>query len=314
MYEKVYTAASPVTFSTGDSFLVGFQFSKYWDAVLGKAGKTWFKIFHDGSFVRYGTPYGSYKTGGRVLGKPAFWEQWGGYIYGVTDVNGMIDFAALNPDYPMTYQHARYPSNGGWFVDDTSLVFAKRLSDNAIAVYSLEDGALLRTISHNLGITFDAMFWASSGVICAIRYSDGYVCFFDYLTDRGVLETGKLETCRLATYDCVCKVFWTYGYDNLVRIYVRNDQPVNLSSPVFTGTPQGMAVRTVKVRLTGVTGEPCPGYWVHWELAASGGLGPYGTLEFEVSKTDEDGYASNNYYGPLDGSFGGTVVNTWVEL
>ena len=93
----------------------------------------------------------------------------------------------------------------------------------------------------------------------------------DYLFGLNVVEAGRIDPHRVAAYDSAFQVLVSIGVDNKTRVYCREAWPYALSNPVFDpATVYGLKGNTVKVRLTGQEGEPCPGWWVHWELA--GGL------------------------------------------
>lgn len=322
MYEKTYTSLISLTFVPVQWQLAQFYYNKTWDAVFGSSGNSgqWFRIFHDGSYVPYGNVSGSWYHGHRVGGLPVFLSGSNGAVYGSFEVNGMPDYNVdLNPLFRFTNANGFNPSGAVWFIDDVNQVFVWRYSYNRFDVRSLVDGSLIRSITHNLNIGFSHLAWAGAGQLCAIRpgayYTDpvGKVIFFDYLGAEGVLEKGSIESARLATYDCLCRVILSYGFDNKVRVYVRDAIPAVLAAPTFVTTPvRGARAHEVKVRLTGSVGEPSVGWWIHWGLEASGGVGPYGSLAKFVSKTDQNGYAWNTYFGPMGGETGATVLKTWV--
>jgi len=104
------------------------------------------------------------------------------------------------------------------------------------------------------------------------------------------------------------------GTDHRTRVYCREAWPFTLSNPVFEPPAvYGLKGNIVKVRLTGQEGEPCPGWWVHWELEGVMGA-PLGYLDKYVSRTDKDGWAWNTYFGPDDNAVGQTKIKTWVVL
>jgi hypothetical protein len=321
MYEKVYTALQPLTFPVSYEQLSHFVYNKMWDAITAWSGDfgAWFRIFHDGSFARYGVGSGSWVIVPRVGGLPSFVSVYAtsdGTVYGSYEVNGLPNLQeVLNPEFKFTSGTGYYPGGSSLaLVDDVNQVFVWRVNTNRFDVRSLRDGSLIRSVNHNLNTFYDQYAWAAHGQLCAIKVSNGRVLFFDYLGDEGILEAGSVEPCRLATYDCLCKVLLTYGTDNKVRVYVRNAVPAILSNPAFTTTPvYGARVHQVSVRLTGLSGEPCVDWWVHWGLDPSAGIGPYGFLEKFISQTDENGYAWNNYFGPCLGETGATVIKAWVE-
>jgi len=321
MYEKVYTALTPLSIAT-PGYLSAFMFSKTWDAVLGIGGGQWFRVFHDGSFAVYGSGSSNWNAGQRIGGLPVLALAGDGIVYGTFEVNGVPNYnEVLNPDFALTNTNGFYIGYSPFFIDDVNGVFVWRDTANTFTVRSLADGSLIRTITHGLNISYSHLSWAGPGQLCAICPSHGSpspvakVLFFDYLGDEGVIETGSLEECTLATYDCLCKVFLTYtNADKLIRVYVRSADPANLSNPAFTTSPVGVGASEVKVRLTGNDGEPCVGWMINWELDASEGSGPFGSLSKYASMTDEEGYAATTYFGPRDGETGDTIIKAWVEV
>jgi hypothetical protein len=69
----------------------------------------------------------------------------------------------------------------------------------------------------------------------------------------------------------------------------------------------------VRIRLTSQDGEPLSGWWVNWELEGVGGE-IIGSLDKYGNLTDADGYASNLYIGPDDGSTGQCKIKARVVL
>jgi hypothetical protein len=129
-----------------------------------------------------------------------------------------------------------------------------------------------------------------------------------------VVEKGSIDPFRVAAYDCQHHNFVAIGTDGKVRVYSREAWPAVLSAPTFEpAVVYGLKANKVKTRLTGHEGEPCKDWWVHWEL--EGVNGPViGSLDKAVSKTDEDGYAENFYFGPDEGLTGQNKLTVRVVL
>ena len=131
----------------------------------------------------------------------------------------------------------------------------------------------------------------------AFRHDTGDVALVDY-QGKKVLWKSKVRPCRWSAYDCLHDLIITVESDKLVRIYLLNPVPATLTAPTFTPAAQRFQGCVVKTRLRGAHGEVCPGYWVRWEITGSP---PKGARFKLASKTDENGYAENFYYGPAQG-------------
>lgn len=318
MYEKVYTALNPIVLDPHYGGISAFLYNKTWDAVFAVSGQRWMRVFHDGSYAAYGRPSGAGNYMGMSGGRFAWVDQWTGTIHPADDIHGIPDLSkCLNPDALINYHSPHYPTTGkGIFVDSTNGLLVSQLDTNHWEVRSLKDLSLVRTIGHHKNSLVNIMNWGGQGIICAFHYATGRVWFVDYLGNKGVFETGSVGPCLFATYDVTCKVFITLLANLKVEVFVRSAIPHSMGQAEFYPTPiQGKKAYSIKVLVTGATGEPSVGWWIHWLLvAAEPGVGPYGWLHRYVSKTDENGYAWNHYFGPRDGEIGDTVLRTWVEI
>jgi hypothetical protein len=316
MYEKVYTSSKTITLPGSGETWGQMVYNKTWDSIFAISSMRWWRIFRDGTAKPYGKISGSYSIFGRVGGYPCSGIGTVGRFYACNDINGLPDQnTILNPDHVFSIG-LNWPSTEAGYVDDLNQVVL-RYSYGTLQVFDINTGLLLRSISSGItGSSYPrgSISWAGDGLVCIIIPSTGKVAFVDYLSLNESVETGAIDVCLMAVYDCLNKVIISLSSDKRVRVYVRDSWPVTLSNPVFVPTTVRAAVgNTVKVRLTGQTGEPCVGWWIHWELQSVGGLGPYGSLVHEVSETDENGYAWNTYCGPED-SYGQTRVVCRVVL
>jgi hypothetical protein len=283
-----------------------------WDAFFCVNLWEWARIFRDGTKVAYGYPSGGYAPFPRVGGYTAFYSN--GRVYGAYEIDQLPNpNESLNPDWAIDYGKA--PSSlVGAFIDDLNHRYLHQPNANSVRVYDLATGAVLGTITHNAGEYFKSLNWVQHGQVAGICSVSGKVKIMDYLFGLNVLESGRIDPHRVAAYDSAFNVLVSIGMDNKTRVYCREAWPYALSNPVFD-PPQvyGLKANAVKVRLTGQEGEPCPGWWVHWELTDTGG-GVLGSLDKYVSKTDRDGYAWNLYYGPDDGAVGNCKIRVSVVL
>jgi hypothetical protein len=114
----------------------------------------------------------------------------------------------------------------------------------------------------------------------------------------------------LAAYDFNHGLVLTIETDGKVRTYLTTPAPASLSAPVFTpSTVRCLRGHQVSCRLTGDQGEPCPGYVVDWSLVSS-----QGWLKQRQTVTDDQGYASNYYFGPRSGAGGTETLQAEVNL
>jgi len=113
------------------------------------------------------------------------------------------------------------------------------------------------------------------------------------LPGKKVLWKSKIRPCRWSAYDCLHDLVITVESDKLVRIYLLNPVPVTLTAPP---SPRGPEVPgcVVKTRLKERTGKLARATGYAGRLPESS----QGALFKMASKTDENGYAENFYYGP----------------
>jgi hypothetical protein len=194
-------------------------------------------------------------------------------------------------------------------------VYLHQPNANRIDIYSLETGVKVGEIVHNTGEYFASLSWVQQGQVAGLCKTSGKVCIMDYLSSEPqVVATGSIDPCKVAAYDTAFKLFVSIGADHKVRVYNAELLPTGLSAPVFTPvTVTGFNANEVKVRLTGHGGEPLVNWWVNWELEGVGGE-IIGSLDKYGSLTNADGYASNLYIGPDDGSTGQCKIKASVVL
>lgn len=314
MNEKLFEStklAQPVT--TGDSWRY-LCYVITWDAFLAQSIYEWCKVFRDGTKVRFGKPSGSYAMLGRVKGFPAYCTT-AGIVYSAFEINGLPNpNERLNPAWALPT--ALIPSSSsGRFIDDINQVYLHQPSASRIDIYSLETGTKVGEIVHNAVEHFASLSWVQQGQVAGMCKTSGKVCLMDYLSSEPqVIATGHIDPFRVAAYDTAFKLFVTIGTDHKVRVYNAELLPTGLSAPVFTpATVSGINANEVKVRLTGQGGEPLVDWWVNWELEDVGG-GIIGSLDKYGSLTNAEGYASNLYIGPDDGSTGQCKIKASVVL
>lgn len=311
MYEKTFESGITTKPTSASGSWLGMVFVFPWDAFLLSGSTELAKVFRDGTKVQYAIPSGGHTLLSRVGGYAAFYVG-DGKVYGAYELDQLPNpNEVLNPLWPVPY--ALSPNSQiGVMVDDRRGLWLRCANQNALGVYDLKNGALLKTVTHGAGEYLKTLSWAQEGQVVGVGPS-GKVRVIDYLAGA-VVETGRVDAHMLAAYDCAFKVTAALGQDWKMRIYCREAWPHALSNPAFEPAQvRGLQANLVRVRLTGQDGEPCPDWWVHWSLEAPGGPAP-GRLDRYVSKTDKDGWASNFYFGPDDGSTGQATVKAWVAV
>ena len=282
-----------------------------WDAFMAQSSGEWSKVFRDGTKIKFGRPSGTFRALGRVRGFPAYWSYWTDQIVSAFEINGLP-----NPNEVLwDIQHGLDPLLPA-FIDDVNQVYLHQdYSGNQIDIYSLETAVKVNEIVHNARQDFATIAWVQQGQVVGMCKTSGKVVLMDYLSSNPqVLATGHVDPFVVGAYDTAFKLFVTIGTDHKVRIYTGELLPHGLSSPAFTPVSvYGLNATTVKVRLTGQGGEPLPGWWVNWELEGVGG-GIIGSLDKYGNTTDAEGYASNLYIGPDDGSAGQCKIKAQVVL
>jgi hypothetical protein len=300
MLEQFYTSTRVITPYSGISptYLVYLEAT---GAMLMWNIFRLYKVFRDGTQVEVGQCLiSNFGLGSRVNGR----HYWGRYVLGTGWIlNGADELTGqwhstevLNPTWSMLAADWAQ----GSFLDDVSGVLLRNRRSRVGGVYhafidkyNLADGTVLTSL--DLGAynkAFDNIVWVKRNQVVLINYATGYVTLVDYGTME-LLFTSKIDPCRLAAYDCEYDNIISLGTDYLLRQWTMTPFPASLSGPAFTTAPHKLMGTEVKVQLTGSEGEACSGWWVHWVLDVG-----HGYLEKEVSKTDEDGYAKNYYWGP----------------
>ena len=305
MYEKVFESAKLAQPAQGSDSWYYLCYVSTWDAFLAQSIWEWSRVFRDGTKVKFGATSGGYAMLGRVKGFPAYWNQWTGKVHPAFEINGLPNpNEVLNPNWDIGYSLG--PSTQvGKFIDDVNQVYLHQPNANRIDLYNLENGAKVGEINHNAGEYFASLAWVQPGQVAGLCRASGKVRIMDYLSSPRVLESGRLEPFKVAAYDSAFHLFFAIGMDHKARVYCREAWPAALSAPVFEpATVYGLKANLVKTRLTGQDGEPCPDWWVHWELLGVSGNSPLGYLDKLVSKTDKEGWAKNLYFGP-DGVLAG---------
>ena len=301
MLELLYSSAKTVNLG-GAPFL---SYIQAWEALLiSDVSLGLNKVFLDGSQFRIGryAPILGSRVGGRI------WWGWGGVgaqnLYGVDDLTAQPDFGVLlNSSWPIP------PGNcaTGDYVDEQEGYFLHRAG--YAEIYRLSDGLQLGTVDPGWGVVaVDGFAYAGPKRVLAYHGASGQVALIDYVLQT-ILSQSTVRPFALAAYDCLHNLVVTIEIDGRVRVYLTTPAPAALSAPVFDpSTVRCLQGHQVQVRLTGDHGEPCPGYVVDWSLEGS-----IGWLSSPQSQTNENGYASNYYFGPRSGS-GTEMVQARVAL
>jgi hypothetical protein len=206
--------------------------------------------------------------------------------------------------------------SSGTFIDEKNELYLYQPNSNRIDLYNLRTGAKVGEIVHNSGERFQTLAWVRDGEVAGFCKSSGKVRIMTYLgSERQVVEAGRLHPFQAGAYDCEHHVFFAVGADGKARNYCREAWPYALATPTFTPAEvYGLKGNLVRTRLQGQDGEPCPDWWVHWELEGVGEDPVLGHLDVPVSKTDKDGWAENLYLGPVEGLSGQNKLKVRVVL
>lgn len=316
MYEMIYESDSLVAteeFPTPDwRWLI---YLRHWDAFLALTNAHYAKVFRDGTTIFFGQRSGSYDPVCRVDSLLAWWNLWTEALCPAYQINGLPNpNEVLNPDWSIECSLAPTITRGT-YIDERKRVYLHQPNSKRIDIYSLETGQKTGEIEHNTGEYFQSLAWVQDGQVAGFCKTSGKTRIMTYLgSDKKVIETGRIDPFRLVAYDSQHHLFFAIGNDYKARIYCREAWPANLSVPTFDPvTVYGLKANLLKTRLTGQDGEPCRDWWVHWEI--EGVEGPViGSLDKAVSKTDEDGWAENIYYGPDEGLTGQNKIKVRVVL
>ena len=313
MYEKLFESTKLAQPAGATDYWQYLCYVITWDSFLAQSVFEWSRVFRDGTKVKFGKPSGSYSLLGRVKGFPAYCSP-AGVIYPAFEISGLPNpNQVLNPNWTIGYG-LRPTTTTGRFIDDVNQVYLHQPNANRIDIYSLGDGTKVGEIVHNVGEYFLSLAWVQQGQVVGLCKTSGKTRIMDYLISPRVLETGRIDPFKVASYDAAFNLFFAIGTDYKARVYCREAWPAALSAPVFApATVYGLKANLVKARLTGQDGESCPNWWVHWELEDAGD-GIIGAMDQPVSLTDADGWAECLYFGPDDNLPGSCRIQARVVL
>ena len=313
MLELLYISTRTITLNSGQTpaCLVYLQ---AWDACLLLNYSTLDKVFRDGTQLNLGIPIGTWLMGGRQGGQH-FWiapnDANPVYGYGADEITGQPHFdEILNPDWLIPLGTYR----SGDFIDDRLGWFFHNSGAGEVQQYRLADGQLMQTFIIPDGPLYDFLVSAGGGRLLACHKSTGKVALLDY-QQGAVLWQSVVRPFWCATYDLRHDLIITLESDLKIRLYLPTPVPAVLSAPAFMpAAPEVHRLHgyPVQTRLTGDSGEPCPGYWIEWSLL---GDPAKGYLSRPRSKTDANGYADNFYFGPAaSGDLGVETVRAQVII
>jgi len=309
MLNLIYTSSKTITPFSGYWNNTHICYLKTWDAMLFHESymlRYTSKLFRDGSLAKMIiNPPSTYFLFSRVYGRHAWLEA------------SMNRIAVLAADEIMGYNieevisgsweadtYSRRPGN---FIDDEAGIAITCYYSSILRFWDLSTGNMIAELNlgTGTGIQYDHLAWAGYHRIVAIDYTTGKVVLLDYIA-RIIIWQTSISPCILAAYDCVHNLVITIQSDHKVRVYIMEAVPYTLQAPYLVPTETHLHRLTgtvVKTRLTGDQGEVIPNYWIHWSLLGT----PIGSLEKERSKTDENGYAENYYFGPEVGLGSDTI-------
>ncbi|MDD2900826.1 MAG: hypothetical protein PHU44_00155 [Syntrophales bacterium] len=296
MLEQIYTSTKVVNFVSGVQ-PGGFCYLASWDAFFLLNFTRVDKVFRDGTQVNIGNPVSYWSLGNRQGGRH-FWFPYTTSpldCYAADEITGQPSLAeVLNPAWKIPFGTWR----AGDYLDEVAGLFLHNAYNGLIKIFRLADGVQTGQIQVPSGPSNDSLAYVSPGKAMAFHKASGKVALLDYLIPALVWES-KVAPFTAVAFDCRHNLVAALGADGKLRIYLLTPVPASLSSPAFSpaGDPYRLGGKKVTTQLTGDMGEPCPDYWVHWQLL---GTPPQGSLWKDKSKTDVQGVAENFYFGPAD--------------
>jgi hypothetical protein len=293
--EQIYTSRKAVTISYSWSY-VAMVYLRTWDALIFF---TWpnpsacYKLFRDGSQAKMleGMPSVGLIT--RVEGRHAWLDTYfltEGRIYPADEITGNYHVdTILNSNCLSPYGY--HP-----FIDDKARLLLATYVNGLVHRYDLDTGAeIAPTLTLATRDLYDQIAWAGNGRVFVGHKGSGRMALIDYFTWQ-ILWQSKVRPCAAMAYDCLHDLIITVESDGLVRLYITDPVPAELSPPVFVPdslTQYRLKGSKVKTRLTGDVGEVIPNRIVTWSL-----LNGKGYLEKDKTLTDGAGWAKNYYFGP----------------
>jgi hypothetical protein len=316
MLEQVFTSTKllPGYYNTNAMYL---RFMKTWRALyytfLNAAGTdtSLYKLLHDASTFKMSN---NVKPGTWILGLA------GGGVgtYGDSSPAEYVDKVFPVDEFTGFPLRQKGVSYSGTVLNWRSLVDLERdyamtpYNGNVLRASKLSDGSVAWDFTHNLGGSQNTQYvhWVRDGQGVILQSDTGKVLFFNYLTQEVLLQTA-VDPFLLAAYDSANQVIVTINTDLLVRVYAITPLPDHFIGPTLSpASPYQYGHADLSVQLVGDQGEPCAGWWIHWNLTNN-----KGALEKIVSQTGEDGIATNYYFCPTDaGDIGAETVSVEVAV
>jgi hypothetical protein len=144
--------------------------------------------------------------------------------------------------------------------------------------------------------------------VLAIAHENGTIVYYDVVAGAQVGGVSYIAANQGAWYSPRHDVFIARLSTHALAVYANAVRPSALSNPVaITPLTQGR-VSQVRVQLLGSNSEPCEDELVDWSITAGSG-----TLALAQSATDEDGYAYNDYIGPVSGGAGSPFGSVTIQ-
>lgn len=314
MYEQIYESLTPVGPMNGSWHHLFYLY--FWDAFLGITSTHYARLFRDGTIIFFGKRSGSLEALGSAGGTVAYCGL-DGTLYPCFDLNGLPNQnIILNPNWKIPQGMRPKSMVHGTFVDEKQELYIWQIDKNRVGIYNLRNGQQVGEVVHNAGELFVTIAFVRENEVAGLCRVSGKVRIIRYAgNDLGVVETGRLNPFTAGAYDSQHHVFLTVGTDGKARNYCREAWPHTLSAPTFVdGKIYNLKGNRVRTRLTGEDGEPCPDWWVHWELEGVDGYPVLGHMDKPVSKTDKDGWAENIYLGPVENLSGKNILKVRVVL
>lgn len=150
------------------------------------------------------------------------------------------------------------------------------------------------TFSGSLGAYATISRTEEDDILCVVWSETGVVTYYNYDAKQEMRARKYLPPHLKAWYSPRHDIFVLIDTDKRLNVYAATVRPDVLSAPEAMSPITRGRKSILRVRLTGSNGEACPGERIDWALVGPGLLGA------EQSPTDADGYATIDYYAPLD--------------
>lgn len=143
--------------------------------------------------------------------------------------------------------------------------------------------------------------------VVALVYPNGPIVYYDVVARAQAQGSANIGANDGAWYSVKHDIFIAIA-SHAVKVFANAVKPASLSNPSAVDSIVQGRVSKVRVRLLGANADPCVGELIDWSITA--GLGALASTQ---STTDEDGYAYNEFIGPLTGGSGSPFGSVTIQ-